>query len=116
MAKPYFPPPGGGEQVGYREAAPKPLDDAPPQVGDEEPAKRAVLVTRPDDPDIARAKAEYGTGRPPAPDVLPWLRPLALVVLILIVGMQIVLALRAVVRPPPRPIPSAAPARTNTWP
>ena len=113
MAKPYFPRPGG--DGGYREPAAKPLEDpAPPPP--EQPPKREVLVTRPDDPDVARAKAAYGNAKPPAADSLLWLRPVAVMFLILVIGIQIALALRTVVRPRPRPVPSAAPTRFNTLP
>ena len=54
--EPHFPPPGG--QLGYREAAPSiPNDDACSIEGVFR--KRRVIATRPDDPDVAIAKATY---------------------------------------------------------
>jgi len=98
MAKPYFPPPGG-EHAGYRQPGGNPLDDAPP-LPEERP--RHVLVTRPDDPDIARAKAEYGTAPAPPADSRAWLRPVILTVAILIVGIQLALTLRSCLHVHPR--------------
>jgi hypothetical protein len=109
MTKPYFPPPGG-EHAGYRQPGGRPQDDAPPPG---EPQPRHVVVKRPDEPEIARAKAEYGTAPPPMPGSIAWLRPLIVMIAILIVGIQIALALRSVLRSPasaPRPA-AARPAR-----
>ena len=62
MSEPRFPPPHGEEPVGYREAG-APVSDEKPELpipsGEPLPRGKRVVASRPDDPDIALAKANY---------------------------------------------------------
>jgi hypothetical protein len=119
MTRPYFPPPGGAGEGGYREAAPKPLaGDDPAQdvnTGDElgGTAHKRVIVTRPDEPEIARAKAEYGTPPPPPAPSLLWLRIVLALIVVVMFWAMLSVSLNAVLHihhpPPPPPAPRATP-------
>jgi hypothetical protein len=50
-----FPPPGN--EVGYRDAAPPVAHEPEPPADSLEPARRHVIASRPDDPELALSKA-----------------------------------------------------------
>jgi hypothetical protein len=95
MGEPRFPPPGG-PQTGYRDA-PAPASDRPqpPELDESSgpalPRGKRVVAKRPDDPEVALAKAFY----PGKPRIARVSRVGALIVLLILVvwiGVQIAIA------------------------
>ncbi len=103
MGEPRFPPPHG--QTGYRDAGTPDEPDAPkpPELeGPELPRGKRVVAKRPDDPDVALAKAFT----PPRPRRQQVSRAGAVIVAILVI---LYIAFQIAVRetPPPRRSPPA---------
>jgi len=104
--EPRFPPPRGEEPIGYREAG-APVSDEKPELpipsGPPIPRGKRVVASRPDDFDVALAKAF--TPRPPRtkPQKASFV---GVAILIIVIVVYIGLEMASQVRPRPRRVPT----------
>ncbi|HEX4514248.1 MAG TPA: hypothetical protein VGH87_22780 [Polyangiaceae bacterium] len=104
--EPRFPPPHGEEPVGYRDAGAPVSDDKPePPVPSSSSAVlrrgKLVVASRPDDPDVAIAKAFT----PPRRKLQPT-SPAVIAFIVIALAIYVGLAIADTVRRPRRPVPT----------
>ena len=103
---PRFPPPRGEEPIGYREAGAAPADSEQPELPVPSSSsvvvhRKRVVASRPDDPDVALAKAFT------PPRTKPQQASFAgIAFLIIVIVVYIGLEVASHVRKPPRRVPT----------